>query len=177
MNNKNRFIIFSTVIIVLIIVSFSSLIVTANTKVSETIVRESESNNAENPSKKFNDIIENRKVRILIDPGHNAATKGALGYLGYEYYMNLRVARELAKILSEDDRFEYFLSREGAYYSRPIKEYMKIILFDATNTPTKTSESAIKIMDNENKTLPPFLVSSSFLVSSTLTFTFEMSAR
>ncbi|KLI27545.1 N-acetylmuramoyl-L-alanine amidase [Brachyspira hyodysenteriae] len=124
MNNKNRFIIFSTVIIVLIIVSFSSLIVTANTKVSETIVREGELNNAENPSRKFNDIIENRKVRILIDPGHNAATKGALGYLGYEYYMNLRVARELAKILSEDNKFEYFLSREGAYYSRPIKEYM-----------------------------------------------------
>ncbi|WP_300758112.1 N-acetylmuramoyl-L-alanine amidase [uncultured Brachyspira sp.] len=124
MNNKNRFIIFSVVIIVLIIVSFSSLIVTANTKVSENIVRESEVNKVSTPSEKFNDIIENRKIRILIDPGHNAATKGALGYLGYEYYVNLRVARELAKILSEDDRFEYFLSRDGAYYSRPIKEYM-----------------------------------------------------
>lgn len=61
---------------------------------------------------------------MLIDPGHNAATKGALGYLGYEYYVNLRVARELAKILSEDERFEYFMSRDEAYYSRPIKEYM-----------------------------------------------------
>ena len=124
MNNKNRFIIFSVVIIVLIIVSFSSLIVTANMRVSENIIRESEVNKIPSSSEKFSDIIENRKVRILIDPGHNAATKGALGYLGYEYYMNLRVARELAKILSEDERFEYFLSRDGAYYSRPIKEYM-----------------------------------------------------
>ena len=124
MNSKNRFIIFSVVIIVLIIVSFSSLIVTANMRVSENIIRESEVNKITSSSEKFSDIIENRKVRILIDPGHNAATKGALGYLGYEYYMNLRVARELAKILSEDERFEYFLSRDGAYYSRPIKEYM-----------------------------------------------------
>ncbi|MEI0479124.1 N-acetylmuramoyl-L-alanine amidase family protein [Brachyspira pulli] len=124
MNSKNRFIIFSVVIIVLIIVSFSSLIVTANMRVSENIIRESEVNKIPSSSEKFSDIIENRKVRILIDPGHNAATKGALGYLGYEYYMNLRVARELAKILSEDERFEYFLSRDGAYYSRPIKEYM-----------------------------------------------------
>ncbi len=125
MNNKNRFIIFSTVIIVLIIVSFSSLIVTANMRVSDSIVRDNnELNKVQTSSEKFNQIIENKKIRILIDPGHNAATKGALGYLGYEYYVNLRVARELAKILSEDDRFEYFLSREGAYYSRPIKEYM-----------------------------------------------------
>ena len=124
MNSKNRFIIFSVVIIVLIIVSFSSLIVTANMRVSENIIRESEVNKIPSSSEKFSDIIENKKIRILIDPGHNAATKGALGYLGYEYYMNLRVARELAKILSEDERFEYFLSRDGAYYSRPIKEYM-----------------------------------------------------
>ena len=88
MNSKNRFIIFSVVIIVLIIVSFSSLIVTANMRVSENIIRESEVNKIPSSSEKFSDIIENRKVRILIDPGHNAATKGALGYLGYEYYMN-----------------------------------------------------------------------------------------
>ncbi|WP_300368918.1 N-acetylmuramoyl-L-alanine amidase [Brachyspira sp.] len=125
MNNKNRFIIFSTVIIVLIIVSFSSLIVTANIRVSDSIVRENNENNKiQSSSEKFNQIIENKKIKVLIDPGHNAATKGALGYLGYEYYVNLRVARELAKILSEDDRFEYFMSRDGAYYSRPIKEYM-----------------------------------------------------
>ena len=125
MNNKNRFIIFSVVIIVLIIVSFSSLIVTANTRVSENITRDSELNQNNTQNNKINTSgLENRKIRILIDPGHNAATKGALGLLGYEYYMTLRVARELGKILSEDDRFEYFLSRDGAYYSRPIKEYM-----------------------------------------------------
>ena len=125
MNNKNRFIIFSVVIIVLIIVSFSSLIVTANTRVSESITRDNETKQNNSQYDKINNAeIENRKVRILIDPGHNAATKGAMGALGYEYYMTLRVARELAKILSEDDRFEYFLSRDGAYYSRPIKEYM-----------------------------------------------------
>lgn len=121
MNNKNRFIIFSVVIIVLIIISFSSLIVTADIKISDNIVRDNESVN----SKTYNDdVFENKKIRILIDPGHNAATKGALGYLGYEYYINLVVARELAKILSADDRFEYSLSRDGAYYSKPIKEYM-----------------------------------------------------
>lgn len=126
MNSRNRFIIFSIVIIVLIIVSFSSLIVAANTKISGAIVREksAETDKVQTSSEKFNQIIENKKVRILIDPGHNAATKGSVGYLGYEYYMNLRVARELAKMLSEDERFEYFLSRDGAYYSRPVKEYM-----------------------------------------------------
>ena len=125
MNNKNRFIIFSVVIIVLIIVSFSSLIVTANTRASETIVRDSEVKQDNLQNNEINTLNpENKKIRILIDPGHNAATKGALGSLGYEYYMTLRVGRELAKILSEDSRFEYFLSRDGAYYSRPIKEYM-----------------------------------------------------
>ena len=54
MNNKNRFIIFTTVIIVLIIVSFSSsLIVTANTRVSETIVRENKSYDTSDAGKKF----------------------------------------------------------------------------------------------------------------------------
>ena len=127
MNNKNRFIIFSVVIIVLIIVSFSSLIVTADTKISQNIIRDNSSSNVEEnkiSTKKLNNILENRKIKVLIDPGHNAATKGAIGFLGYEYYVNLRLARELAKILDEDDKFEYFLSRDGAYYNREIKEYM-----------------------------------------------------
>ena len=60
MNNKNRFIIFSVVIIVLIIVSFSSLIVTADTKISQNIIRDNSSSNIEEnkiSTKKLNNIL------------------------------------------------------------------------------------------------------------------------
>ena len=119
MKNKNHFIIFSAVIILLIIVAFASLIIKAN-----NIKEESESINYNNLNKTNNIKLKNNKIKILIDPGHNAATKGNVGWLGYEYYMTLRLAKQLTAILDEDDRFEYLLSRDGDYYSRPIKEYM-----------------------------------------------------
>ena len=119
MKNKNHFIIFSAVIILLIIVAFASLIIKAN-----NIKEESEATNYNNLNKTNNIKLKNNKIKILIDPGHNAATKGNVGWLGYEYYMTLRLAKQLTAILDEDDRFEYLLSRDGDYYSRPIKEYM-----------------------------------------------------
>ena len=119
MKNKNHFIIFSAVIILLIIVAFASLIIKAN-----NIKEESEATNYNNLNKTNNIKLKNNKIKILIDPGHNAATKGTVGWLGYEYYMTLRLAKQLTAILDEDDRFEYLLSRDGDYYSRPIKEYM-----------------------------------------------------
>ena len=119
MKNKNHFIIFSAVIILLIIVAFASLIIKAN-----NIKKESEATNYNNLNKTNNIKLKNNKIKILIDPGHNAATKGNVGWLGYEYYMTLRLAKQLTAILDEDDRFEYLLSRDGDYYSRPIKEYM-----------------------------------------------------
>ena len=119
MKNKNHFIIFSAVIILLIIVAFASLIIKAN-----NIKEESEAINYNNLNKTNNIKLKNNKIKILIDPGHNAATKGNVGWLGYEYYMTLRLAKQLTAILDEDDRFEYLLSRDGDYYSRPIKEYM-----------------------------------------------------
>ena len=121
MENKNRFIIFSTVIIVLIIISFSSLMITANDNISKDInYKKTNTNQNTYVSNKK----ENKKIRILIDPGHNAATKGAVGFLGYEYYMTLRLAKQLTAILDKDDRFEYTLSRNGAFYDKPIKEYI-----------------------------------------------------
>ena len=119
MKNKNHFIIFSAVIILLIIVAFASLIIKAN-----NIKEESEAINYNNLNKTNNIKLKNNKIKILIDPGHNAATKGNVGWLGYEYYMTLRLAKQLTAILDEDYRFEYLLSRDGDYYSRPIKEYM-----------------------------------------------------
>ena len=102
MKNKNHFIIFSAVIILLIIVAFASLIIKAN-----NIKEESESINYNNLNKTNNIKLKNNKIKILIDPGHNAATKGNVGWLGYEYYMTLRLAKQLTAILDEDDRFEY----------------------------------------------------------------------
>ena len=122
MENKNRFIIFSTVIIVLIIISFSSLMITANDNISKDINYKKTDNT--NQSNYVSNKKENKKIKILIDPGHNAATKGSQGFLGYEYYMTLRLAKQLTAILDKDDRFEYTLSRNGAYYDRPIKEYI-----------------------------------------------------
>lgn len=119
MKNKNHFIIFLFIIIVLIIVAFASLIIKAN-----NVREESETISYNNLNKTNNIKLKNNKVKILIDPGHNAATKGSVGWLGYEYYMTLRLAKQLTAILDEDNRFEYLLSREGDYYSRPIKEYM-----------------------------------------------------
>ena len=119
MKNRNHFIIFSAVIILLIIVAFASLIIKAN-----NIKEESEAINYNNLNKTNNIKLKNNKIKILIDPGHNAATKGNVGWLGYEYYMTLRLAKQLTAILDEDYRFEYLLSRDGDYYSRPIKEYM-----------------------------------------------------
>lgn len=122
MENKNRFIIFSTVIIVLIIISFSSLMITANDNISkDTNYKKINNTNQINYA---SNKKENKKIRILIDPGHNAATKGAVGFLGYEYYMTLRLAKQLTAILDKDNRFEYTLSRTGAYYDKPIKEYI-----------------------------------------------------
>ena len=81
MENKNRFIIFSTVIIVLIIISFSSLMITANDNISkDTNYKKINNTNQINYA---SNKKENKKIRILIDPGHNAATKGAVGFLGY----------------------------------------------------------------------------------------------
>ena len=122
MENKNRFIIFSTVIIVLIIISFSSLMITANDNISKDINYKKTDNT--NQSNYVSNKKENKKIKILIDPGHNAATKGSQGFLGYEYYMTLRLAKQLTAILDKDDRFEYTLSRNGAYYDKPIKEYI-----------------------------------------------------
>ena len=119
MKNKNHFIIFSAVIILLIIVAFASLIIKAN-----NIKEESEATNYNNLNKTNNIKLKNNKIKIFIDPGHNAATKGNVGWLGYEYYMTLRLAKQLTGILDEDNRFEYFLSRDGDYYSSQIKEYM-----------------------------------------------------
>ena len=119
MKNRNHFIIFSVVIIILIIVGFVSVIVTAD----NNIKKESEAKKNDNSIRK-NIKPKNNKIKILIDPGHNAATKGSVGWLGYEYYMTLRLAKQLTGILDEDNRFEYFLSRDGDYYSSPIKEYM-----------------------------------------------------
>lgn len=122
MENKNRFIIFSTVIIVLIIISFSSLMITANDNISkDTNYKKINNTNQINYA---SNKKENKKIKILIDPGHNAATKGSQGFLGYEYYMTLRLAKQLTAILDKDDRFEYTLSRNGAYYDKPIKEYI-----------------------------------------------------
>lgn len=61
-----------------------------------------------------------RKVRVLVDPGHNINTKGAMGL---EYKYTVKLALELANYLSNDKRFEYFLSRESDYYSTVIKNY------------------------------------------------------
>ena len=119
MKNRNHFIIFSVVIIILIIVGFVSVIVTAD----NNIKKESEAKKNDNSIRK-SIKPKNNKIKILIDPGHNAATKGSVGWLGYEYYMTLRLAKQLTGILDEDNRFEYFLSRDGDYYSSPIKEYM-----------------------------------------------------
>lgn len=119
MKNRNHFIIFAVVIIILIIVAFSSLIITAN----NNVIQEGYNTNKA-ITKTYNKKSKNNKIKILIDPGHNAATKGSVGWLGYEYYMTLRLAKQLTAILDEDDRFEYFLSREGDIYSKPIKEYM-----------------------------------------------------
>lgn len=119
MKNRNHFIIFSVVIIILIIVGFVSVIVTAD----NNIKKESEAKKNDNSIRK-NIKPKNNKIKILIDPGHNAATKGSVGWLGYEYYMTLRLAKQLTGILDEDTRFEYFLSRDGDYYSSAIKEYM-----------------------------------------------------
>ena len=135
MKNKNHFIIFSAVIILLIIVAFASLIIKAN-----NIKEESEATNYNNLNKTNNIKLKNNKIKILIDPGHNAATKGNVGWLGYEYYMTLRLAKQLTAILDEDDRFEYLLSRDGDYYSRPIKEYM-----------TNTYEKLLGIYDTKVK--------------------------
>ena len=75
MENKNRFIIFSTVIIVLIIISFSSLMITANDSISkDTNYKKINNTNQINYA---SNKKENKKIRILIDPGHNVATKGA----------------------------------------------------------------------------------------------------
>lgn len=123
MENRNRFIVFASVFVGLIILAFSSLIITANNNIAERSGSNKDDNNLQTP-KKYNIKPKSSKVRILIDPGHNAITKGSMGWLGYEYYMTLRLAKQLTAILDEDDRFEYFLSREGDYYSRPIKEYM-----------------------------------------------------
>ena len=122
MENKNRFIIFSTVIVVLIIISFSSLMITANDNINGRNANYKPINT--NQNNYISNKKENNKIKILIDPGHNAATKGSKGFLGYEYYMTLRLAKQLTAILDKDDRFEYTLSRTGAYYDRPIKEYI-----------------------------------------------------
>ena len=64
MKNKNYFIIFSAIIIVLIIVAFASLIVAANDNIK-----------IENDSSIYNNLIrtnikpKSNKVKILIDPG------------------------------------------------------------------------------------------------------------
>lgn len=119
MENRNHFIVFSAIIIILIIVAFSSLIIKANN------IKEESKATSNNNLNKTNDFkLKNNKIKILIDPGHNAVTKGNVGWLGYEYYMTLRLAKQLTAILDKDNRFEYLLSREGDYYSKPIKEYM-----------------------------------------------------
>lgn len=123
MENRNRFIVFASVLAALIILAFSSLIITANNNIAEKSGSNKDDKNLQ-AQKKYNIKPKSGKVRILIDPGHNAVTKGSMGWLGYEYYMTLRLAKQLTAILDEDNRFEYFLSREGDYYSRPIKEYM-----------------------------------------------------
>lgn len=122
MKNRNHFIVFSAVFVGLIILAFSSLIITANKNIYENTGRNKDSK--DKFEKKYNIKPKSNKIRILIDPGHNAITKGCLGWLGYEYYMTLRLAKHLTAILDEDNRFEYILSRDGDYYSRPIKEYL-----------------------------------------------------
>lgn len=119
MKNRNHFIIFSVVIIILIIVGLVSVIVTADNNIKKETEAQKDGNLI-----RTNIKPKSGKIKVLIDPGHNAATKGSVGWLGYEYYMTLRLAKQLTSILDEDNRFEYFLSRDGDYYSKPIKEYM-----------------------------------------------------
>lgn len=69
--------------------------------------------------------INKKKIRILIDPGHTADTVGSKGILGLEYKMTYKAAEIFSQKLSENNRFEYFLSRDGDYYSAPIKNYME----------------------------------------------------
>ena len=122
-NSRNHFIIFATVIVVVIIVAFISLLATIkDTTIVDTLTKQYQEN-ATNKIVKISDKT-NNKIKIFINPAHNAATKGHIGYLGYEFYMTLRLAQELTKILDEDSRFEYELSRNTGIYSRGVKEYL-----------------------------------------------------
>ena len=105
MENRNRFIVFASVLAALIILAFSSLIITANNNIAEKSGSNKDDLQAQ---KKYNIKPKSGKVRILIDPGHNAVTKGSMGWLGYEYYMTLRLAKQLTAILDEDNKFERF---------------------------------------------------------------------
>lgn len=122
-NNRNHFIIFATVIVVIIIVAFVSLLATIkDTTIVDTLTKQYQ----ETATNKIVSITDktNKQIKIFINPAHNAATKGNIGYLGYEFYMTLRLAQELAKILDEDNRFVYELSRDTGIYSRGVKEYL-----------------------------------------------------
>ncbi len=63
-----------------------------------------------------------RKITVVIDPGHGGKDPGAIGFLGIrEKDVNLKIAKELYRLLRGDKRFRVVLTRKGDYYV-PLKE-------------------------------------------------------
>lgn len=115
---KIHFIIFLIVIIVLVAISIISLVFLTKPFV---LIEENNYIPLDEPKK----VPCKKKIRILIDPGHTADTIGARGILGFEYRMTYKISSILCEKLSEDEIFEYSLSRDGDYYSKSIKDYIK----------------------------------------------------
>jgi N-acetylmuramoyl-L-alanine amidase len=68
--------------------------------------------------------IPEKKIKILLVPGHDDEVWGAQYGNIKEADMNLRVALELQKILKKDKRFEVFITRTSGEYTKTFSDYL-----------------------------------------------------
>lgn len=128
---KTHFVIFATILTLVIISSTLLFLIKPQSnfiqKITATAFNSVNTKRKKNKetviSADKNKLSENKKIRIMIDPGHNSVTKGSKGALGYEYQIAYKVAKLIGEHFSVDKRFEYLLSRDENHYIEPIKQY------------------------------------------------------
>ncbi|KKQ82278.1 MAG: Cell wall hydrolase/autolysin [Parcubacteria group bacterium GW2011_GWF2_38_76] len=69
---------------------------------------------------------EDKKIKILLVPGHDSESGGTVFKNIKESELNLRLSRELYSFLSSNPRFEVESSRDDSGYNKNITEYMSI---------------------------------------------------
>ena len=74
---------------------------------------------------------QNKKVKVLIVPGHDDESKGGAQFQGRrEADLNVQLAKELFELFKTDPHFEIFLTRdESGYYPEFSNYFSKIYYF------------------------------------------------